>query len=189
MGVLTECGHAGLMFVQRPIAREIIICTTQTHAAGLARPRPACEDDLESREAVCCTLRRVPRTMLIARHMRNPRDTTSRWFRCSSSLLRCRRIHHERRHEGLRGVEQWQMAPARQSHDHLTFRAAEGSHRGGAVKERANRARSFDLRASWWMSVWRRLCTCKANRGVVDSARTASSSKCNSDKPHIAMRV
>ena len=33
----------------------------------------------------------------------------------------------------------------------------------------------FDLRASWLIFVWRRLCTCEANRGVVDSARTASS--------------
>ena len=35
----------------------------------------------------------------------------------------------------------------------------------------------------------RRLCTCEANRGVVDSARTESSSKCNNRKPQFAMRL
>ena len=128
-------------------------------------------------------------------------STASLWivglFRCSSSVPRCRRIHHERRHERLRGVDQWQMAPARQSHEgprryshllwqiqvyHFTFRAAEGPRCQGTCEPCP-----FDLRTSWLMSLWRRLCTCEANRGVVDSARTASSAKCNSGRPQIAM--
>ena len=55
-----------------------------------------------------------------------------------------------------------------------------------AVKERANHARSTREQVCL-MSLWRRLCTCEVNRNVVDSARTASSAKCNSGKPQIAM--
>ena len=104
------------MFVQRRITQRSssaphghMMCWMR-RADGFVSSRLLCRDDVNSRGTAWSTLRRVQRTVLIrAIH-------TSRRSRCSSSLPRCHLIHYERGHEGLRGADQWQMAPARQSH-------------------------------------------------------------------------
>ena len=71
--------------------------------------------------------------------------------------------------DGMRVCEvlsngEWPHAKAMKSKDgHPTSSgkpsAAEGPHRGGRCEPCP-----FDLRTSWLMSLWRRLCTCEANR-------------------------
>ena len=84
MRSLTEDGHAGIDVRSTSNGTETIICVTQTHdvldekGAGLASPRPLRKDDMNSRRTAWSTLRRVPRTVLIARHRRNLPDKTSR---------------------------------------------------------------------------------------------------------------
>ena len=73
----------GLMFVQRRIAqasssapRGHVICWMRM-ADGFVSSRLMCKDDLNSHEAVWSTLRRGPRTTLIARHWQNLRENSS----------------------------------------------------------------------------------------------------------------
>ena len=110
-------------------------------------------------------------------------------FRGTGRVFAINRVHRERWHEGLRGVDQWQMAPARQRHEvqrrfshpfwqtqvhHLMFLAAEG------IEEVLPRSvQTVILRLEEKLvgvSRATRVCLCEENGGVIDSTRSANSS-------------
>ena len=134
---------------------------------------------------------RVPRTVLIAWHRRNLSDKNSRWFCCSS----CHGVVGFTMNDGTEDYEvsisgKWpQRAKAMKSEvgsltcttSQLTVRIEEALSRNVRTVPARLEDKLVDV------SLWRHLCTCEANRGVVDSARTASNSRCNSGKSQIGM--